>query len=98
MPGSDFNDPAITAEALDHALAAMRQSGVTACLPTLITAERRELEARFSALDEAVTASRLGPEMIPGYHLEGPFLNDAQGLLRLSSERGHGRSRQRFDL
>ncbi len=77
--GADFNDSALTAEALDHALAAMLRSGVTACLPTLITAPEGLLTARLTALDRAVAASRLGPAMVPGYHLEGPFLNPAPG-------------------
>ncbi len=77
--GVDFNDAALTADALDHALAAMRRSGVTACLPTLITAPEDVLADRFAALDAAVAASRLGPTMVPGYHLEGPFLNPAAG-------------------
>lgn len=73
--GVDFNSAAITAAALDHALSAMLDAGVTRCLPTLITAPAEELAARFAALDRAVAASRLGPIMVPGYHLEGPFLN-----------------------
>lgn len=36
--GVDFNSPGLTAEALDRALEAMLRTGVTACLPTLITA------------------------------------------------------------
>jgi N-acetylglucosamine-6-phosphate deacetylase len=77
--GVDFNDAALTAAALDHALDAMRRTGVALCLPTLITAREEELAARFAALDAAVAASRLGPVMCPGYHLEGPFLNPAEG-------------------
>jgi N-acetylglucosamine-6-phosphate deacetylase len=77
--GVDFNDEGLTAEALDHALAAMLTSGVTSCLPTIITADRHALAARLRALDAAVAASRLGPWMVPGYHLEGPFLNPAEG-------------------
>lgn len=77
--GVDFNDTAITAAALDTALEAMRGSGVTQCLPTLITGHPQELRERFMALDAAVAASRLGPLMVPGYHLEGPFLNAAEG-------------------
>lgn len=76
--GIDFNDPDISAEGMDHALAAMQSHGVTACLPTLITATWEQLRERFQALDAAVSGSRLGPSMVPGYHLEGPFLlNDA---------------------
>lgn len=58
--GVDFNDPRITATDPDHALSAMRKSGVTQCLPTLITAWPEQLRERFRALDAAVAASRLG--------------------------------------
>ena len=78
--GIDFNDAALTAEGLDHALEAMLRAGVTQCLPTLITATEQQLVARFAALDEAVSGSRLGPLMVPGYHLEGPFLNPGEGF------------------
>jgi N-acetylglucosamine-6-phosphate deacetylase len=77
--GIDFNSGTITAAELDQALEAMLATGVTTCLPTIITAFPDELEARLRALDAAVTASRLGPSMCPGYHLEGPFLNPAPG-------------------
>lgn len=77
--GVDFNSGAITADQMDVALEAMLATGVTLCLPTLITAYPHELVARFRALDAAVSASRLGPAMCPGYHLEGPFLNPTQG-------------------
>jgi N-acetylglucosamine-6-phosphate deacetylase len=77
--GVDFNDAGLTADALDHALRAMLDAGVTACLPTLITAPEDALAARFAALDRAVAGSRLGPLMVPGYHLEGPFLNPTEG-------------------
>jgi N-acetylglucosamine-6-phosphate deacetylase len=77
--GVDFNDPSITADAVDHALEAMLESGVTGCLPTIITAHAIELEERFRALDGALAASRLGASMVPGYHLEGPFLDDGPG-------------------
>ena len=77
--GVDFNDAGLSAEALDHALNAMLRSGVTTCLPTLITADEATLAARLFALDAAVAASRLGVRMVPGFHLEGPFLNPAAG-------------------
>lgn len=77
--GVDFNDPAMTAADLDRALEAMLATGVTHCLPTIITAHPHELVERFQALDKAVAESRLGPLMCPGYHLEGPFLNPAPG-------------------
>lgn len=77
--GVDFNDAAVTPAALDRALEAMLATGVTCCLPTLITAPEPVLRARLRALDAAVAGSRLGPLMCPGFHLEGPFLNPAEG-------------------
>jgi len=77
--GVDFNTAALTAAALDRALQAMLRTGVTTCLPTLITAPEDVLAARFAALDAAVAGSGLAQAMVPGYHLEGPFLNPAPG-------------------
>ncbi len=77
--GVDFNSTGLTADALEHALHAMLRTGVTTCLPTLITAPESVLAARFAALDAAVAGSRLGPLMVPGYHLEGPFLSPLDG-------------------
>lgn len=77
--GIDFNATGLDSDALDHALAAMLDTGVTTCLPTIITASAEDLAKRFAALDRAVAKSRLGRIMVPGYHLEGPFLNPAEG-------------------
>jgi N-acetylglucosamine-6-phosphate deacetylase len=77
--GVDFNDAALTADALDHAFEAMHRANVTTCLPTLITADEATLTARLAALDTAVATSRFGPSMVPGFHLEGPFLNPTPG-------------------
>lgn len=77
--GVDFNAGAFGPHDIDHALEALRATGVTTVLPTIITAHPDQLATRFAALDAAVSASRLGPAMCPGYHLEGPFLNPAGG-------------------
>ncbi len=77
--GVDFNDVRLTAEALEHALRAMLDAGVTHCLPTIITASEQLMAERLAALDRAVAGSRLGRLMVPGLHLEGPFLNPAAG-------------------
>ncbi len=78
--GVDFNSGRITSDGVDRALGAMLKTGVTTCLPTLITASQDQLRHRLQALDQAVSASRLGPKMVPGYHLEGPFLNAEPGF------------------
>lgn len=77
--GVDFNAPGLTAETLDRALAGILASGVTRCLPTLITAGEPELISLLKALDRAVSESVLGPLMVPGYHIEGPFLSPEDG-------------------
>jgi len=79
--GVNFNATDLDADALDRALTAMPGTGVTACLPTIITASAETLAERIGALDRAVAGSRLGPIMVPGYHLEGPFLNPADGYM-----------------
>jgi len=77
--GVDFNDPALTPESLDRALAAMAATGCLVCLPTLISAKADRLEACFRALERAARASPLARLMVPGYHLEGPFLSPLEG-------------------
>jgi len=77
--GVDFNHANLDAVALEHALAAMLHAGVTTCLPTIITATEDELAARLQALDEAAAKSELAAAMVPGFHLEGPFLNPGTG-------------------
>lgn len=78
--GVDFNDAALTPDAFQRALAAMAATGIVQCLPTIITATETQLQARFAALDAAVAQAPFGAAMVPGYHLEGPFLNPAPGF------------------
>jgi len=79
--GVDFNDARIDAAAMAHALRAMRATGVATCLPTVITATEEDLATRLAALDAAVAGcgqtGRGLQGMVPGWHLEGPFLNPA---------------------
>ena len=77
--GVDFSNPGLTAVQMDHALAHLAASGVTCVLPTLITATETEFLSSLEALDKAVSDSDLGPLMVPGYHIEGPFLSPTDG-------------------
>ncbi len=77
--GVDFNDENITADDIDRAFSGMLETGVTTCLPTIITASEETLKRRLLSLDNAITKSQLGPLMAPGYHLEGPFLSPKEG-------------------
>lgn len=77
--GVDFNQTGLTAGEMDHALGHLAASGVSCVLPTLITAPEDELVNRLCALDRAVSQSILGPLMVSGYHIEGPFLSPKEG-------------------
>ncbi|HHG91341.1 MAG TPA: N-acetylglucosamine-6-phosphate deacetylase [Devosia sp.] len=77
--GVDFNSPGLSEKKIDHALGHLAASGVTCMLPTLITAHESRLVRQLRELDEAVSKSTLGPLMVAGYHIEGPFLSPSEG-------------------
>lgn len=78
--GVDFNRAPITADQLDLALAQLALTGVTSVLPTLITGADEHFEQTLVALEQAVNQSKLGPHMVLGYHIEGPFLSPQDGF------------------
>src|SRR5262245_39927668 len=80
--GVDFNGPDLTADRAAEALERMRATGVTRCLPTLITSSF----ARFAA--NARLLSRMSTDAIPGLHMEGPYLSAEDGP-RGAHPRGH---------
>jgi N-acetylglucosamine-6-phosphate deacetylase len=71
--GVDFNAGDLTADAVRLALARLRATGVTRCLPTLIT----------SAFDRFAANARLLASMpddaLAGLHMEGPYLSPDDG-------------------
>ena len=73
--GVDFNTPGITGETLKKSLQTMLASGVTTCLPTLITSSEEHLKSCFRDLENSRQSCKLAKTMIPGYHLEGPFIS-----------------------
>jgi N-acetylglucosamine-6-phosphate deacetylase len=70
--GVDFNRPGLTEDALERAAAALRRTGVTRFLPTLITAP---LES-FAACARVLARWR-SPAML-GIHAEGPYLSPTE--------------------
>src|SRR5215470_11284714 len=70
--GVDFNRPA-GAEQLKHAIEALRATGVTRFLPTLITSS---LE-RFASCARALVG--LADPAIAGLHMEGPYISPQDG-------------------
>ncbi|MCX7010140.1 MAG: hypothetical protein NTY53_23365, partial [Kiritimatiellaeota bacterium] len=71
--GVDFNDPHATPDELRRAFAAMRATGVTLALPTLITSSLDN----FSVCARALLA--LGEPAIAGFHMEGPYISPEDG-------------------
>ena len=66
--GIDFNAPALTADRVDEALERMRATGVTCCLPTLITSPFEQFVACARVIAAMPSAA------IAGIHMEGPYL------------------------
>jgi N-acetylglucosamine-6-phosphate deacetylase len=71
--GIDFNEPDLASDRVAEAVERMRATGVTRCLPTLITSSF----ARFAA--SARAASRADSSAIAGIHMEGPYLSPEDG-------------------
>jgi len=71
--GVDFNAPGLTAERAAEALERMRTTGVTRCLPTLITSSFEQFSANARVL------ARMRSEAITGIHMEGPYLSPDEG-------------------
>ena len=71
--GIDFNAPDLTADRVAEALERMRETGVTRCLPTLITSSFD----RFAA--NARVLARVSQPAIVGIHMEGPYLSPEDG-------------------
>jgi N-acetylglucosamine-6-phosphate deacetylase len=71
--GVDFNTPTLTPDAIDQALARMREVGVTRCLPTIITSSCDAFAACVRPL------ARHRSTAIVGIHMEGPYLSPEEG-------------------
>ena len=90
--GVDFNSTALTADALDHALRAMLRTGVTSCLPTLITAPEDVLAERFAAKRDGPLKRRKRPVRHPQ---PAKRLILPAGMVRVACARGcRGTSRR----
>jgi N-acetylglucosamine-6-phosphate deacetylase len=71
--GIDFNGPGLTAERVLEALDRIRATGVTRCLPTLITSPFGSFAASARVL------ARLSDPAIAGIHMEGPYICPEDG-------------------
>ncbi len=71
--GVDFNAPDLTTDRVREALDRMRATGVTRCLPTLITSSFEQ----FAASARVIGA--MSDDAIAGIHMEGPYLSAEDG-------------------
>ncbi len=71
--GVDFNAPDLIPDRAAQALDAMRATGVTRCLPTLITSALVAFAAAARVL------SRLDDPAVAGIHMEGPYISPHDG-------------------
>jgi N-acetylglucosamine-6-phosphate deacetylase len=71
--GVDFNAPDLTAGAVNAALDRVRATGVTRCLPTLITSSFDRFAAAAKVIAGVTDAA------IAGLHMEGPYLSSEEG-------------------
>ena len=71
--GVDFNAPDLTPDRVCEALDRMLVTGVTRCLPTLITSSFEQFAASARVL------GAMAHEAIAGIHMEGPYLSPQDG-------------------
>lgn len=71
--GIDFNEPGLAPDRIDEALERMRRTGVTRCLPTIVTSSFDHFAACASALTRVPTPA------IAGIHMEGPYISPEDG-------------------
>jgi N-acetylglucosamine-6-phosphate deacetylase len=77
--GVDFNKDDLTADELREACERLRADGTSAFLATIITEDIDKMVLRLANLARHRERDPLAREMIPGFHIEGPFLNETPG-------------------
>ena len=77
--GIDFNQDDLTAEGLHRACERLEADGVIGILATVITDDLNRMARRLANLVRLREADPLAKRLIPGLHIEGPFLSPVQG-------------------
>ena len=77
--GTWFSDEALTPEQVHRAVQAYLQFGVTRLCPTLITNSFEALAKGFRAIHQACEQDATTARMVPGCHLEGPYISAEDG-------------------
>jgi N-acetylglucosamine-6-phosphate deacetylase len=77
--GTWFSDEGLTSEQVLNVLEAHFQYGITRLCPTLITNSFAALRAGLAAIHEACAREPWADRMVPGIHLEGPYISAEDG-------------------
>jgi N-acetylglucosamine-6-phosphate deacetylase len=77
--GTWFSKVGLTAEEVTATLEPHFQYGITRMCPTLVTNSFEALDSGFSAIREACERTAWVEKMVPGCHLEGPYISAEDG-------------------
>lgn len=77
--GTWFTKDDLTVDEVHTALEAHFKFGITRMCPTLVTSSFEELAAGFSAIATACESEPWADRMVPGCHLEGPYIASEDG-------------------
>lgn len=77
--GFDLNSGSVSPETVSELARAMLAHGVTTFLPTVITAAEAAICQALSAIAEACQSDPVMRDMVPGIHVEGPFIAPGDG-------------------
>jgi N-acetylglucosamine-6-phosphate deacetylase len=77
--GISFNAADLTAAQVGQVVERCQQHGISNFCPTLITAAFAALEHGFATLAQARAIKPLLAQVIPGFHLEGPWISAEDG-------------------
>ncbi len=79
--GVDFNAGELTTDEIRTACAALQEDGTEGILATIITDGMEAMKGKLKRLVRAREEDGLVREVIAGLHIEGPFLNKADGYI-----------------
>lgn len=77
--GVDFNSDALDADALQRACQCLADDGVGGVLLTIVTEAVDVMARRLSHIRALRERDPLAQQIIAGFHIEGPFLNETPG-------------------
>ncbi len=74
-----YSQPDLTADDIIQTLLPHFSHGITRMFPTLVTNSFENLAAGFAAIREACESETWVSQMVPGCHLEGPYISPEDG-------------------